>query len=166
MSANENTAPVEVISETSLKNLTLEQLAAGIQAASKIAKDADEPAWALLSKLAAELTAEDRDDTLVSGYRWALTEVQVEGFRGVHDALSVDLDSGPSVTVLHGENGSGKSSITEALRMALEGQVGLTHLGTKGHVHQLWGSSDERSTGVASALVVAKLRDASNPAIT
>ncbi|MEI6620750.1 MAG: AAA family ATPase [Actinomycetes bacterium] len=155
--------PVDV--ERGMARLTLEQMKDGLEVARRNCKQADEPAWQLLQELAIELTVVERDDSLVNGYRWCLMKVEIEGFRGASTPLSIAFESGPGVTVLHGENGSGKSSITEALRMALEGQVGLTHLGAKGRVHQLWGSVDERSKGADQASVEVHFRDAADPRI-
>jgi ABC-type hemin transport system ATPase subunit len=50
-----------------------------------------------------------------------LKSVRVAGFRGVGTALTVPLYPGPGLTVIAGRNGSGKSSIAEALEMALTG---------------------------------------------
>ncbi len=50
-----------------------------------------------------------------------LRSVRVAGFRGVGSALTVPLHPGPGLTVIAGRNGSGKSSIAEALEMALTG---------------------------------------------
>lgn len=150
---------------TDLVEMTLDQLREDICNNSAEATEADSEAWRLLADLAIEMTSTERDDSLVGGYRWSLKNVAVEGFRGAKKWISIEFDPTPGVTILHGDNGSGKSSITEGLRMALEGQVGLTHLGAKGRVHDLWGSADERSKGVDISQVIVHLQDADNPDI-
>jgi energy-coupling factor transporter ATP-binding protein EcfA2 len=126
---------------------------------------ADEGSWSLLSDLAAEMVAGNRDDSLINGFQWVLTELSIEGFRGVKELLVIKFDPMPGVTIFHGENGSGKSSITEALRMILEGKVGSTHLGSVGRVHEIWGSNDERSNGIDKSNVAAEFRDKNEPEV-
>jgi len=151
------------VSSIDLIELTPEQLRDEICDIYETCEDLDKGAWKLLSDLAIELTSSVRDISLVDGYHWALLEMEVEGFRGAKQSLRIAFESVPGVTVLHGENGSGKSSITEALRMALEGEVGLTHFGAKANVQDLWGSIDERSSGMESSLVSIHFQDVDKP---
>lgn len=148
---------------TDLVELTLEQLRVEICRIYETCDESDKGAWRLLSDLAIEMTSSVRDNSLVEGYHWALLGMEVEGFRGAKQSINIAFDSMPGVTVLHGENGSGKSSITEALRMALEGQVGLTHFGAKANIQDLWGSVDERSSGTETSLVSVHFQDADKP---
>lgn len=48
-----------------------------------------------------------------------LTSVQVEGFRGIGPATTLNLRPEPGLTIVVGRNGSGKSSISEALELTL-----------------------------------------------
>lgn len=48
-----------------------------------------------------------------------LRSVEVEGFRGIGPKAALRLQAGPSLTVVAGRNGSGKSSLAEAAELAL-----------------------------------------------
>lgn len=50
-----------------------------------------------------------------------LRSVNVEGFRGVGPATTLELEPGPGLTLVVGRNGSGKSSFAEALELLLTG---------------------------------------------
>ena len=52
-----------------------------------------------------------------------LTSVTVEGFRGIGKPATLDLPTGPGLTLVIGRNGSGKSSFAEALELLLTGDT-------------------------------------------
>lgn len=52
-----------------------------------------------------------------------LKSIRVEGFRGIGAPVEVGLRAAPGLTIIAGRNGSGKSSIAEALEMALTGST-------------------------------------------
>lgn len=53
--------------------------------------------------------------------RTYLRSVTVEGFRGVGQAVTLDLTPGPGLVLVVGRNGSGKSSLAEAVEVAFTG---------------------------------------------
>jgi hypothetical protein len=50
-----------------------------------------------------------------------LTEITVEGFRGIGPKVTLPLKPGPGLTLVTGRNGSGKSTLAEGLELALTG---------------------------------------------
>lgn len=50
-----------------------------------------------------------------------ITSVSVEGFRGVGERATLELNPGPGLTLVIGRNGSGKSSFAEALEVLFTG---------------------------------------------
>jgi len=148
-----------------LAEFTLDELQDAMRAKLDGSEEADKDSWSLLADLADEMALEDRDDSLIGSFQWALTRLSIKGFRGAKKLLFIEFNPLPGVTIFHGENGSGKSSIAEALRMVLEGKVGSTHLGSTGRVSELWGSRDERSNGVGESIVSVVFCDANEPNI-
>jgi energy-coupling factor transporter ATP-binding protein EcfA2 len=142
-----------------LRELTLEELSISIHDHASKSSLKDAPAWQALVRLVDAATSGERDEILTANRKWLLRTMSVEGFRGAKHEIHLKLDSPHGITVLFGENGSGKSSLAEALRVALEGRTGATHLGTTGGVHELWGIADQRSQGVDKAKVNVVLVD-------
>lgn len=60
-----------------------------------------------------------------------LKQIKVRGFRGIGPEAQLDLDPFPSLTVISGRNGSGKSSFAEALEVTLTGTTYRWHKRTR-----------------------------------
>jgi recombinational DNA repair ATPase RecF len=60
-----------------------------------------------------------------------LANVRVEGFRGIGPPLELPLKPGPGLTLVVGRNGTGKSSISDALEVLLTGGAARFRLGEK-----------------------------------
>jgi energy-coupling factor transporter ATP-binding protein EcfA2 len=78
--------------------------------------------WQRVVATSQALAGGDRDDGLLSGAPWALVEVQIENYQGVTSMDPLIVDPTPGVTVLLGENGSGKTSLAEGIETALVGR--------------------------------------------
>jgi hypothetical protein len=83
------------------------------------------------------------------GRQWWLTEVRIAGFRGIPQTLDLALDPMPGLTVLHAPNGTGKSTIADAIRAALWGTPAL-------QMRELWQPVD-RAVGADRAHVEVRL---------
>lgn len=136
-----------------LSELTLEDLGASLRDEAGLAAKTDAAAWEALIQIADDLNSVDRIDVLTRDRKWHLRHVSVLGFRGARHEVNLEIHNLQGLTVLFGENGSGKSSLAEAVRVALEGRIGATHLGSNGTVHEIWGATDQRSQGVEEASV-------------
>ncbi|WP_075201443.1 ATP-binding protein [Leucobacter japonicus] len=71
--------------------------------------------------------------------KWALEKVSIQSFRGVtnEEPLVLTFEPTPGITVLHGLNGAGKSSISDAIEVALTGRTPSLSVGTAGKA-ALW----------------------------
>lgn len=71
------------------------------------------------------------------GRIWRLLRIRIEGYQGVGKPLEIDFDPTPGVTVVQGANGSGKSSIADAIETALRGEPRPPAAGSGGNT-ALW----------------------------
>lgn len=125
-----------------LRMFTFADLAAAIVDLSDRAKSGPiRESWKQLLEIVRSIEGEapsGNDDELLTGRPWVLTQLSVSGFRGVTNdtAVVVDIDPRPGITVLHGANGAGKSSIADAINTALAGRFSVES-GTAGKT-PLW----------------------------
>lgn len=79
--------------------------------------------WAKLQEVAESFALESTDGSfdLMLEKPWSLVQVSIHGHMGVLNEapLVIDFDPRPGVTVLHGANGAGKSSISDAIETVL-----------------------------------------------
>jgi ABC-type lipoprotein export system ATPase subunit len=69
----------------------------------------------------AEIVADEAGQPQLEPAGAFLKSIRVQGFRGIGDPVTLALHPAPGLTVIAGRNGSGKSSISEALEVALTG---------------------------------------------
>lgn len=100
--------------------------------------------WNLVKNVIAGVAGEDATDEFdpaQSGGTWWLTDLSVSGLRGVPSTgLSVTFPPTPGITVIHGANGSGKSSLTSAMDIGLHGAMDASierRSGSGGNLH-IW----------------------------
>lgn len=97
--------------------------------------------WDRLHSVASELAGSTvgTDNWMNSRQTWRLERISIENYRGIlnEDPLVLVLDPTPGITVLHGLNGAGKSSISDAIELALSGSIPATTGGKAGKA-ALW----------------------------
>ena len=101
-----------------------------------------------------------------------LRSLKIEGFRGASKAVEFTFEKGKKLTIVYGENGTGKSTICDALDLLGNGKVGsLDTRGLGSAIYKYWptigkSASDVRVTlNTASGNCVASL-DKSNVNVT
>jgi hypothetical protein len=97
--------------------------------------------WDRLKAVASELAGVPSTSEVwpPAGATWALERVSIRGYRGIgnDDPLVLTFDPTPGLTVLHGLNGAGKSSISDAIEIGLTGRTPAVTAGTAGRA-ALW----------------------------
>ncbi len=89
----------------------------------------------------------------LTGRQWHLVSVRVEGFRGIGPVLEVGVDPTAGLTVVHAPNGTGKSSLADAVRAAMWGSPSAQS-------RALWRPVD-RASGASRAAIELRLRSGS-----
>lgn len=92
---------------------------------------------AVATDLAGVRSASDLWST--AGDTWTIESVSIMGYRGIgnEDPLELGFDPRPGITVLHGLNGAGKSSISDAIEIGLTGKIPASTEGKAGRA-ALW----------------------------
>lgn len=70
-----------------------------------------------------------------------LTTLQVEALRGATKKLSLTFDPAKQITIVYGENASGKSSICDSLEFLIKGRVGSVEDRGLGKTESFWHST-------------------------
>lgn len=96
--------------------------------------------WERVVETSQALAGGGRDNGLLSAAPWALVEVRIENYQGVTSMEPLIVDPTPGVTVLRGENGSGKTSLAEGIETALVGRPRPRTVGSGGK-SPLWDRS-------------------------
>ncbi|MEX5265966.1 AAA family ATPase [Kocuria sp. CPCC 205231] len=130
-----------VVSETTSEAMTMYSFNDLVDEISnkKSAARKDKASWERLLSVAHELVDTPSDDeNILTRQYWSLERVAIQGYRGVlnSEPLELAFDPRPGVTVLHGLNGAGKSSISDAIESALTGKT-PSNTGTGGKA-PLW----------------------------
>lgn len=129
-----------VSAEDALTMFTFEEILDEIDRKRAAAKTNVE-SWDRLRDVAAELAGSPSPSEVwpTPNVGWTLAQVSIQGYRGVsnNDPLVINFDPTPGLTVLHGLNGAGKSSISDAIEVGLTGKTSAGSAGTAGKA-ALW----------------------------
>lgn len=82
-----------------------------------------------------------------------LKRLEVSALRGATKKFSLDFESGKKITIIYGENGSGKSTICDAVELLATGKVGSLDGKGLGRTEGYWHSTGARPADVAVTLV-------------
>lgn len=151
---------IDVGIEPALRHVTYAQILE--TAAAKTPKSGVSlPAWANFTEVCLRLQASETMAGISSGRHWLLKQLTAEGFRGARTRLDLTVNPHPGITVIHGANGTGKSTLAEALRSAMWGEVGKSFTGEVRKPGSLW-RPVEINKSSSKASIHAQLIDASN----
>ncbi|MBC2600538.1 AAA family ATPase [Puniceicoccus vermicola] len=94
-------------------------------------------------------------------------KLSLKAFRGVNDSFEVKFDTNQNLTVLYGENGSGKTTISDALEFVVDGKAGSLEdksLDGKARLPQLVNAQRKKADLSVSLEIHNKTRSATLPA--
>ena len=80
--------------------------------------------------------------------------LRIKQFRGSTKDFSINFDSKKSLTLIYGENGSGKTTICDAFDFLGHGKVGSLENRGLGYVHPYWPTIGRSSTDILVELIV------------
>lgn len=81
-----------------------------------------------------------------------LKALQVEALRGATKQLSLTFDPAKQITIVYGENGSGKSSICDSMEFLIKGRVGSVDDRGLGKTESFWHSTGRNASDVKVVL--------------
>jgi hypothetical protein len=83
----------------------------------------------------------------------ALSKLQIEHLRGTLTPFSLPFEKGKTLMIIYGENGSGKSSICDALEFLGKGDIGSLNDRGLGKTTKYWSSHGKTSADVSVTLM-------------
>lgn len=150
----------EQISVDALTMFSFEEIVSEIEL-KRAAARTNRDSWDRLYDVASELAgaSASNESWQVAEKTWLLEQVSIHNYRGIsnEDPLTLLFDPTPGITVLHGLNGAGKSSISDAIELGLTGNTPISLGGTAGKaalwepIHLSRGSSSARVEVVLSS---------------
>lgn len=105
-----------------MNSLTFAHLETQARAHGARAREPQTTSWLALADLIRGLAgdAHGQDEGLVSESQpWWLESLTLSGFRGISEEVTCRFEASPGLTVIHGSNGTGKSSLCHALDLTL-----------------------------------------------
>lgn len=75
-----------------------------------------------------------------------LQKLEIHALRGATRKFSLDFEKGKKITILYGENGSGKSTISDAIELLTKGKAGSLEGKGLGKTEPFWHSTGKKST--------------------
>jgi energy-coupling factor transporter ATP-binding protein EcfA2 len=85
-----------------------------------------------------------------------LQKLEVCALRGATEKFTLDFEKGKKITILYGENGSGKSTICDALELLAKGKIGSIEGKGLGKTEPYWHSTGKMSTDLYVTLSTTK----------
>lgn len=143
----------EQLSSDALTMFSFEEIVSEIEikrAAARTGIDSWDRLYAVASELAS--ASASNESWQVAEKTWLLEQVSIHNYRGIsnEEPLTLLFDPTPGITVLHGLNGAGKSSVSDAIELGLTGNAPIAVGGTAGKaalwepIHLSRGSSSAR----------------------
>lgn len=81
-----------------------------------------------------------------------LKRLEVSALRGATRKFSLDFETGKKITIIYGENGSGKSTICDAVELLANGKVGSLEGKGLGRTEGYWHATGARASDMAVTL--------------
>ena len=85
-----------------------------------------------------------------------LKKLEVLALRGATQKFTLDFESGKKITIVYGENGSGKSTVCDAVELLANGKLGSLDGKGLGKTESFWHSTGYQPSDVAVTLTTTK----------